>query len=339
MTTAPQVLISILNWNNAALTLRCLASLQRAGYLADPRCEVIVIDNASEASDAAALSDGAQALTIRFERNDENLGFAGGHNAVLREALDRGIDFVWLLNNDALVDPGALERLLALMASDARCAMASPCLAFEDSREIYFAGVIQDWQKLGPAYCPLPWSDEFQARQVDQIWLVGTAILLRSAAVRAVGLLNEALFAYYEDDDYGERLRLAGWRSRVCQDVVVWHNLKADIDVRRKRHFYYLTGRNKLVFYWRYTPARFRRRLMPRLLVQAVNRADLLRGAGHAELADAVLLGAYDGLRKKLGNPVMDRRPPLWFRLLMSAGRLVNRIDNRLRGPATVVLE
>jgi GT2 family glycosyltransferase len=339
LTATPQVLISILNWNNAALTRRCLLSLQRAGYLADPRFEVVVIDNGSEAVDVAALSECATVLGLRYLRNRKNLGFAAGHNASLREALDRGIDFVWLVNNDALVDAGALEGLLSLMGNDARCAMASPCLAFEDSREIYFAGVIQDWKKLDSVRCPLPWDDEFQAQHADQLWLVGTAILLRSEAVRSVGLLDEALFAYYEDDDYGERLRLGGWRSRVCREVVVWHNLEADNAVLRKRHFYYLTSRNRFFFFRRYTPPAFRRHLMLRLLVQAVNRADVLRGAGHAELADVVLLGAYDGLRKKLGSPDMDRRPALWFRPLVTAGRLVNRVDNRIRGSRSAVSE
>ena len=158
----------------------------------------------------------------------------------LREALQRGIEYVWLVNNDAMVPPGTLDRLLAMAEAEPRCGAVSPCLAYEDSPEVYFAGAVHNWRALSSDWCLDPADAEFHRTHADHIWVVGTALLLRTAALRIVGLLDETLFAYYEDDDLGERLCRAGWRSLVCREVALLHNRKQDGQRRRPPYFYYL---------------------------------------------------------------------------------------------------
>lgn len=320
-----RVLISILNWNHAENTEACLRSLQQAGYLVQHDIEVVVTDNGSRAEDAERAAQAAQAHGVQFRRNEQNLGFAGGHNLLLRRALDETVPFVWLVNNDCVVEPGTLEALLAAMAEEPRCAVASPCLAYEDTREVYFAGAVQDWAVMRPRWCATPWEAAFHHQYRDQIWAVGTAVLLRVEALAGVGLLNADLFAYYEDDDLGERLVRAGWRCIMLNDRVVLHNRKSEIDKPRPAYFYYLTARNWFWFYRHYTPATYRRNLTLRLLATGVERASNLARAGQAERSNALLLGLWDGFCGRLGRPQLDRVVP-WPAL---GGAAVLRALNR----------
>lgn len=327
----PHVLISILNWNHADSTRACLLSLEHAGYLARSDIDVVVTDNGSHPEDTERAALVAAASGVRFRRNSQNLGFAGGHNALLQEALVDGVPFVWLLNNDCVVQAGTVEALLAAMTEDPRCAVASPCLAYEDTREVYFAGAVQAWPAMGSRWCPAPWNSEFHEQNRNRVWSVGTAILLRTAAVRQVGMLNAELFAYYEDDELGERMIRAGWRCRILKDAAILHNRKSNQAVKRPPYFYYLMSRNWLCFYRLYTPAANRRWLLLRLLATGCDRARRLSKEGHRELSDATLLGLTDGLRGRLGRPLLDRPVPASTRCLAAAMRILNLIHETLK--------
>jgi GT2 family glycosyltransferase len=326
-----RVLVSILNWNHADNTEACLRSLQRAGYLNQDGIDVVVTDNGSRTEDAERAAQAAQSYRVQFRRNDQNLGFAGGHNMLLQQALHEAVPFVWLVNNDCVVEPGTLEALLATMDEQPRCAVASPCLAYEDTREVYFAGAVQDWAAMRPRWCDTPWDEVFHDQWREQVWAVGTAVLFRVEALAVVGLLNAELFAYYEDDDLGERLVRAGWRCTMLKDCVVLHNRKSEIDKPRPAYFYYLTARNWLWFYRYYTPADYRRNLTLRLLATGVDRAATLQRAGQAERSNALLLGLWDGFCSRLGRPQLDRTVPWHARGIASALRAINWVHAALR--------
>src|SRR3972149_12039405 len=101
MTSAPRVSVVVLNWNGLADTRECLESLKAVSY---PDYRVIVIDNGSREDEARALQS-AFGDFARVVRSETNLGFAGGANIGIREALSQGSDYVLLLNNDTTVDP------------------------------------------------------------------------------------------------------------------------------------------------------------------------------------------------------------------------------------------
>ena len=107
----PSVLVVILNWNGWKDTVTCIDSVLRLNY---PNFRVLVIDNGSSDRSAEHLR------TIRDDRVEllelpENKGCAGGRNEGFRRALVLGVDYVWLLDNDAMVeDKGTLGSLVAL---------------------------------------------------------------------------------------------------------------------------------------------------------------------------------------------------------------------------------
>ena len=104
------VTVIVLNWNGLADTRVLLPTLARSRLPQGWRLHVMVVDNGSTDGSAAALArefPGVELLAL-----GENLRFAGGNNAGLRRALERGDDAVVLLNNDTEADPGMLEHLL-----------------------------------------------------------------------------------------------------------------------------------------------------------------------------------------------------------------------------------
>ena len=104
----PAVYIILLNWNSATDTLRCLRALT---LLRGVQAQVTVVDNGSEAADLERLRLGIArwGLAVELVETEENLGFGGGCNVGMRLALERGVEFVWLLHDDAMLHPDACQ--------------------------------------------------------------------------------------------------------------------------------------------------------------------------------------------------------------------------------------
>lgn len=322
-----KILVSILNWNSAEDTLGCIESVLKLKSIAQYDIEILVIDNASEPDDKEILQKGVEKLNIPLLINTNNLGFAGGHNISLQRCLEDNFEYVWLLNNDAVTNPDTLQELVQLMEQEPRCGSCSPIIKrLGDPAVVDFCGAIHNWQSLGmlnpvnigaaPAFCE---------KNTENVWLVGTALLLRVDALRQVGLLNEKLFAYYEDDDIGVRLNRAGWLNKMCFSSSVEHACFDGVITDRKPYYFYLMARNSFLFFLAYTPKSHRKLLRARLIDHSLVSAEKLYCLGHTDKANACLLGIVDGLAGKGGPPVLSRRVPLWLHLLRPLDRWWNR--------------
>ena len=312
------VLISILNWNSAEVTLECLASL--ASMRVDPAISVsvVVIDNGSAEPDYRRLQQGMDQGTASLLRNPVNLGFAGGHNLAMRMALEQDTDFIWLVNSDAVIDPDCLDKLVALMRERPDCGATSPVVvALDDENEIDFCGARHDWQRLETARpANLDEARRWEQDTPDTMWAAGTVVLYRVAALKQIGMLDDRLFAYYEDDDIGARLAQAGWRSLIAFDARARH-LRYVYDLHhRPPYYFYLMTRNGILFWMKHTPAPFRRRIRLRLLDRSLFLANILLSKSQPEKARACMLGALDGMRGRGGPPRLERRVPRLVELL-----------------------
>lgn len=105
---APKVFIIILNWNGLENTLECLASVSKLAY---PFRQTIIVDNGSTDGSPDRLRTAYPHLTLI--EHGVNLGYTGGNNAAMQYAMAHGADYVWLLNNDAVVEPDSLSALVA----------------------------------------------------------------------------------------------------------------------------------------------------------------------------------------------------------------------------------
>jgi GT2 family glycosyltransferase len=311
-----KILVSILNWNTAELTAQCVESVLRMDVAPGVELQLLVIDNGSLAPDWATLQRLLDRPGIELIRNKINLGFAGGHNHAISLALERKLDYIWLVNSDSLLETNTLNGLLDIMESDPSCGAISPVVkVLDDPTEIDFCGTHHDWPNLTSIRATsIEEARRMEAERPFDMWLTGTVILFRMDALREIGGLNADLFAYYEDDDIGVRLARAGWRSRMAFETSALHARPPAKE--RPPHFFYLMNRNAFLFYVRHTPAPFRRRIRTRLMDRAMFTANRLRRKGLSASADACLLGALDGWRGHGGPLRLDRHPPLLMQLV-----------------------
>lgn len=218
---ANEVAIVVLNWNRRDETLACLESLQRADL---GGARIIVVDNASRDGSVEAVRErfpGVQLVTL-----PENRGYAGGNNAGIRAALDDGAEAVLLLNNDTVVAADFLQPLLDVMNHDPLCAAVSSAVMRADIPEVLDVAYLELYFGHGIVYRrgvnALPGEGFDFIRTVDVA--VGSSLLLRSAALREVGLLDESYFAYHEDVDWCFRARRKGLLIYYQPYSRVWHH-------------------------------------------------------------------------------------------------------------------
>ena len=256
----PSVFIIIVNWNGKAVTLECLHSLRSVTY---PNFTVLVVDNASSDGSADAIRRGHPDVIVLEQR--ENLRFAGGNNAGMRYALDRGAEMLCLLNNDTTVAPDFLSHLVARLQTSDTMGMTTPKIYYHDQpNRIWFAGgEISMWtgtmRHIGIR--ELDNGQHDASREID--YATGCCILTRREVVERVGMLDESFFIYTEDADWCMRVRRAGYTIVYEPKAKVWHKLsvtsgghlslfkmKNKFSSNMRFFFRYATFPQKLVFPW-----------------------------------------------------------------------------------------
>ena len=243
------VYIILLNWNSAADTLRCLRALT---LLRGVQARVVVVDNGSEPADLERLRSGIArwGLAVELVETGENLGFGGGCNVGMRLTLERGAEFVWLLNNDAVPHPEALQAMLRVMARDGEvAAVGSVIYDLERPERVQTWGGGWIWRWAGVArHHRRP----VATRRLD--YLTAASILLRREALERAGLFDEdTFFMYWEDTDLCFRLRAQGWKLAVAGDAVIWHQRSSSLGHANPLKDYYVTASSRR-FLRRYAP-------------------------------------------------------------------------------------
>lgn len=195
----PRVAVIVLNWNGTEDTLECLRSLARLDY---PRYEIVVVDNGSQPSPRERITREFPQFT--YIETTVNLGYAGGNNVGIRYALAGGHDYVFVLNNDTIVEPDVLSRAVSVAEADPRIGVLGiKVMSWDQPGRIWVAyGQVTYRQGLVRLIGYYHHDDGTFDRQCDVEWVPGTAMLFRRRALETVGLFDEEFFAYHEDVDW-----------------------------------------------------------------------------------------------------------------------------------------
>lgn len=279
---APKVVAVVLDWNGAEDTVRCVRSLLA---LHEPGLEVLVVDNGSRTSPAAALK--AAGLEVQVAFTGRNLGYAGGNNYGIRLALERGAGFVWILNNDAEAVPGALAPLLEAASRQPKAGvLGSRVLRGDDPSRIWVAWGRVTWRQ---SLIALEGEDEPDGPRFDGErdveWIPGCALLFRAEALRDVGGFDEDFFAYHEDVDWAARARARGWTSRYVGASRIVHHIHGSSGGASHYGGFrkYLSARNSVLYARRHGSAA--QKAMLALCIAATFPFQLLRRALTGEAA------------------------------------------------------
>ena len=289
----PLVYVITLTWNQKEDTLSCLESLTRMTY---PRCRFLVVDNGSVDDTLNALA--RQFPDVEVIANSRNLGFQGGFNVGLRHALDRGAEFILIINNDTYVAPDLLSILLS-HTDDDDVGMLAPKIYYADEPT-------RIWSVGGDRH---PWTfemvdkgdNEIDEGQWDEVlerdYLVGCALLMRCSLLQTVGLFDEGYHPiYYEDVDLCVRARAAGFRLLLVPAARMWHAVSASSGGANSPRERYLMARNSVRFFrkhirgWRWLA------VIPYRVGSAVKTVARLMFRRRYRAAFSYLQGLYHGL-------------------------------------------
>jgi GT2 family glycosyltransferase len=240
MKTNPLVSIISVNYNQAQVTCAMLSSLEEVTY---DNIEVIIVDNASE-EDPEVIKK--QYPGINLIKSEENLGFAGGNNLAIRAAKGK---YLFFLNNDTEVMPHTIEPLVNFFEENKSAGIASPKIIFHDTDIIQYAGAteISPWTGRNKGIGSM----EKDAGQYDACYETplahGAAMMVPRHVIDSVGLMPELYFLYYEELDWCEMIKRAGYTCHYIGTSMIYHKESMSVGRNSLLKTYYI-NRNRLLF-------------------------------------------------------------------------------------------
>lgn len=260
------IAVVIVNWNGKDDTVACLESLSKV-VLGGNTLLPIVVDNGS-------TNDSVRVIKKKFPHihlieNKTNVGFTGGNNIGMKYALEQGMDLIWLLNNDTIVDKNVLSFVFAF--DDPKVGATGSKIYFAPGHEyhhdrykesergkvFWYAGGIVDWNNMYASHRGVDEVDHGQYDVVEETpFITGCSLVVRKEVVQNVGMLDDRYFLYLEDLDWNIRVKKAGWKTMYTPTSIVWHvNAGSSGRPGNPIHEYYFT-RNRLLLGMRYAPIR-----------------------------------------------------------------------------------
>jgi N-acetylglucosaminyl-diphospho-decaprenol L-rhamnosyltransferase len=191
--------------------------------------DVVLADNGS--TDGAPERAVAAADDVRLLRMGGNIGYGGAANAALA---DRRSGWALVANPDLVLEPGAVDGLLAAAARWPRAATVGPAIRtpegelYPSARDLPSLTTGIGHALLGWVWPANPWTARYRRerelpRERPAGWLSGACFLVDLEAFHSVGGFDPGYFMYFEDVDLAERLTRRGWLHVYAPDAVVVH--------------------------------------------------------------------------------------------------------------------
>jgi len=313
----PLVWIIVLNWNGWQDTIELLTSLRSITYRNhrtvvfdngstdlsvsrirdyansnDMRCREILLASASELAVSPPGSvDSQVSQELILMRSQSNLGFAAANNIVIRSAIKSGAEYVLLLNNDMLVHKDFLGHLVETGSREERVGIVGGKIYYYyKPTKVWFAGGRISLIRAGS-----PHFHEDQRGEKAVGFVTGSAMLVKTAVFRNIGLLDEQYFFSAEDVDLCYRASRAGWKIMVNLDALLWHKVGATSGGRRGVNAVYFDARYRIQFA-KSLPVPWRLFSIAYILLTRLMWLTFWVATRHGRLALALLKGTRDGL-------------------------------------------
>ena len=238
----PKVVVILVNYNSLKHTKECIQSIKSSSY---NNIDIVVLDNDS-AEDCQELEDDFDDVVLI--RNRDNFGFAVANNVGIEYALQKGAEYILLLNNDTIVDKNCIEKLVKHGGENFRSGIVTgKILNYYERDLIWYAGGDLSYLKGDVCICGFGKRDIGQYNVSRECTFASGCCMLIPKEIAREFRLSEDYFLYYEDCDYCVKLIKNGKKIYYCSSAVVFHKESATTDKHSCIYSYYF-ARNRLLF-------------------------------------------------------------------------------------------
>jgi len=271
MTVLPKVSIIILTTNALAMTKEQLLNVAKLDTK-HIKAECLVVDNGSKDGTEEEIKNyKLPNMNYKFVSSGVNLGFAGGNNIGIKDALGWGVDYVVLMNNDLILPEDLLINTVGFMEENPEVGLASPKMYFAPGYEFHkdgykktelgkvfwYAGGLIDWKNIYSSHLGVDEVDHGQYDRVSETdYANGACMIVRSEVFKKIGYLDDSFFLYWEDADFCQRAKKFGFKVVYFPGTCVWHKVSASAGGSGSSSNDYFLTRNRFYFAMRYAGLR-----------------------------------------------------------------------------------
>ncbi len=244
------VSIITVNFNHHYVTEALLHSIFAKNKY--PAVEIIVIDNGSKTNPVPLWQQ--QFPAVKFIRSEVNLGFAGGNNVGIKAATG---DYIFLINNDTEVTENLIGELVHTLDTNAGAGMVSPKIRYYDKPDmLQYAG----YTEMNYYTCRNSCIGQFETDEGQHDhrtgatgFAHGAAMMIKREAIEKAGPMAENFFLYYEEMDWCEYIKRAGYTVHLNMQALVYHKESISVGKASPLKEYFM-NRNRLLFIRRNAP-------------------------------------------------------------------------------------
>lgn len=245
-------LVSVItvNFNQDQVTEELLLSISQENTYFN--IEIIVVDNGSNINPIEAWK--VKYPSVKFIRSEKNLGFAGGNNIGIKAA--KG-DYLFLVNNDTMFTEGLIASLVDILDKQLQVGIVSPKILYHNHPEIIqYAGFTEiNYYTIRNKCIGQFEKDNGQYNHATGPtgFAHGAAMMIRSEAIKKVGLMAENYFLYYEEMDWCEQIKKNNYSIWVNMQAVIFHKESVSVGTKSALKEYFM-NRNRILFARRNAP-------------------------------------------------------------------------------------
>lgn len=220
------IAIVLVNYNGSSDTIECIDSLLRSSY-SDMR--IVVVDNNSTDGSLKDLKQYVDNDKVIIIAAKENNGFSAGNNIGIQWALDNDAEYIWLLNNDTIVEPNTIDLLLLALEKHHSYGVASGKILYEKERtKVWYGGGDFNDKTAKATHLRYRALDSEVIEPIQEVsFASGCCMCIKADVIRKIGFMNEDYFLYEEDADYCIRIRKAGYAIVYQPSARIYHKISS----------------------------------------------------------------------------------------------------------------
>ena len=237
------VSVILINYNGSKDTLECIESIEKSNY---HEYHIIGVDNCSSDDSVKKLKEMQKHHIFELIESPINNGFSAGNNIGIKRAIELKSDYIWLLNNDTIINPNTIDELMKGFIYSKQCGVTIGKILYEKKRnQIWYAGGSISSKTARTKHWHYNENDEdADKKNIEVSFATGCCLFMSKDSILKVGLMDEDYFLYEEDADYSLRMTKAGIQIIYCPKAMIYHKVSASTGKASDLMQYYFVRNN-----------------------------------------------------------------------------------------------